>query len=326
MQRSVGDSCAPARHGGVTVTGSSGGPLDATSGRRGSPRRQVSRGSLRRMTMSPMSTSTSPHSRTTSLRTRSNPSDVPSRDEVPERPVPARILDDLAHISVPEVHAPAGEIDGQDHQPTGAEPSGDGFRSARLPAAGMCSMTLMDKTPSNTVDSGQLARGCNSTIDGPARPPRSREIPTRSSPVSGGHCPVDVRRVDRVDHVTPTGEEGGEGRDAGAHVDQPAAGREVLEDQASRDGVFPEPRGMIGKETEGTLPVEAKRQQAERIGVPIDDGREGGGPEVTRMRRGRRSKDHERRDPVLLSHRVVLGFGGHRPQGRRQRLVKVDHR
>ena len=135
---------------------------------------------------------------------------------------------------------------------------------------------------------------------------------------------MDVRGIDRVDHVPPAGEKGGEGRDAGTDVHQPAAGGQVLDDQVGRYGVFPEPGGVIGKETEGTLPVEPESQQRERIGVPIDDRRECGSAEVTGMWRDGRSKDHECRDPVLLSHRVVLGIGGHRQQGRRQGLVEVD--
>ena len=51
--------------------------------------------------------------------------------------------------------------------------------------------------------------------------------------------------------------------------------------------------------------------------------REGGGSEVTRVWSGQRAKDHERRDPILLSHGIALGVGCHRPQGRRQRLMEV---
>ncbi len=80
---------------------------------------------------------------------------------------------------------------------------------------------------------------------------------------------MDLRGVDSVDHVPPTGQEGGKGCDASAHVDQPAAGPQVLDDQVSHYGIFPEPGNVIGKETEGTLPVEPEGQQRERIRVPI---------------------------------------------------------
>ena len=109
--------------------------------------------------------------------------------------------------------------------------------------------------------------------------------------------------------VPVAGEEGCEGRDAGTHVDNRAAGREVLHDQVGRHGVLPKPGHVIGKETEGPLPIEPQRQQRERIGVAIDDRRQGGGAEVTGMGRRRRPQDHERRDPVLLPHRVDSASG-----------------
>ena len=72
---------------------------------------------------------------------------------------------------------------------------------------------------------------------------------------------MDLGGIDRVDHVPPTGEERSKRRDAGAHVDQPAAHRQVLDDQTSGHRVFPEPGDVIGKEPDGTSPVDSEREQ-----------------------------------------------------------------
>jgi hypothetical protein len=128
---------------------------------------------------------------------------------------------------------------------------------------------------------------------------------------------------DGVDHVAAACEEWCEGRDPSAHVHQPAACRQMFHDEFGGDGVLPQPRGVIRKEGERPLPHEAEIQEPERIRVTLDDRREGGSSEVTRVWSEQRAKDHERRDPILLSHRVALGVGCHGPQGRRQRLMEV---
>ena len=100
-------------------------------------------------------------------------------------------------------------------------------RSARLSVAGMCSMTLIERAPSNTVDSGS-----SPNVQFHDRWPSPALCVIEKSPLvpilSRRPFPMDFRGIDRVDHITPTGEERGEWRDAGPHVDQPAARPQVL--------------------------------------------------------------------------------------------------
>lgn len=62
----------------------------------------------------------------------------------------------------------------------------------------------------------------------------------------------------------------------------------MLHHQASYDGVFPQPRGMIGKATQGALPNDPEGQQTERMAMAVDDRGERADLEVTLMRRWQR--------------------------------------